>query len=369
MAIDRIELNFMRLPYVHFFETSFGRSYDRTFIIVRVYEDGLVGYGECVAEEKPLYSGETTETAWHILKDFLVPLVFSRGIVEPEDFYNAAKIFKENRMAKAGLELALWDLKAKKQGLPLYKLYGGIREEIAAGVSAGIENSIPDLLNMIENYRSQGYERIKIKIKPGWDIEVCQAIREKYPELLLQADANGIYSPEEADHLRQLDAFKLLMLEQPFPPFDLWEHSRLQKKMSTPLCLDESIISYETAKAALEMGSCRIINIKVGRVGGVVEVRKIHDYCQRYGVGVWCGGMLESGIGRAHNLHIATLPDFKYPNDLSASARYYQEDLIEPPIVLSRPGHVRVPDGPGIGVNPVEERIEKATLKKEVLKP
>jgi len=369
MAIDRIDLSFLRLPYVHFFETSFGRAYDRTFIIIRVYEEGLVGYGECVAEEKPLYSGETTETAWHIIKDFLIPLVFQRNIVEPEDFYNAAKVFRENRMAKAGLELALWDLKAKKQGVPLSKLYGGVKEEIPAGVSVGIEDSIPELIARIENYLSQGYERIKIKIKPGWDVEVCQAIREKYPNLFLQADANGAYSLDQAEHLRKLDAFNLLMLEQPFSPYDLWDHSRLQRLMTTPLCLDESIVSYESAKAALEMGSCRIINIKVGRVGGIVEARKIHDYCQRYGVGVWCGGMLESGIGRAHNLHLATLSNFKYPNDLSASARYYQEDLIEPPIVLNRPGYIRVPDGPGIGVNAVEERIQKATLRQEVFKP
>lgn len=369
MAIERIELNLLRLPYVHFFETSFGRAYDRTFIIIRVCEDGVVGYGECVAEEKPLYSGETTETAWHIIRDFLVPLVFSRGIVEPEDYYEAARVFRGNQMAKAGLELALWDLKAKKQGLPLSRLWGGVREEIPAGVSVGIEDSVPELLARIEDYLGQGYERIKIKIKPGWDVAVCQAIREKYPNLLLQADANGAYGIEQTEPLRKLDAFNLLMVEQPFPPYDLWDHSQLQRKMTTPLCLDESIISFDSARAALEMGSCRIVNIKVGRVGGIIEVRRIHDYCQRYGVGVWCGGMLESGIGRAHNLHIATLPNFKYPNDLSASARYYQEDLIEPPICLSRPGYIRVPDGPGIGVNPVEERIEKATQRHEVLRP
>ena len=202
MAIERIELNFLRLPYVHFFETSFGRAYDRTFIIIRVYEDGVIGYGECVAEEKPLYSGETTETAWHILKDFLIPLVFSRGLVEPEDFYEAARVFRGNQMAKASLELALWDLKAKKMGVPLSKLWGGVREEIPAGVSVGIEDSVPELLARIEGYLNQGYERIKIKIKPGWDVEVCRAIREKYPKLMLQADANGAYSIEQAEHLR-----------------------------------------------------------------------------------------------------------------------------------------------------------------------
>ncbi len=369
MAIERIEMFLLKLTYVHFFETSFGRAADRTFIILRVSEGGVAGYGECVAEEAPLYSGETTETAWHVSKDFLVPLIFGKGILEPEDFAREARIFRGNRMAKAGLELALWDLKAKKAGLPLNRLYGGVKDEVEAGVSCGIEDSIPELVKRVGGYLGEGYKRIKIKIKPGWDAAACEALRKEYPDLMLQADANGGYSPAEADTLKALDGFRLLMIEQPFPPYDLWDHAKLQREMETALCLDESILSLDTTKAAAEMGSCRIVNIKVGRVGGIVEARRIHDYCSTRGIPVWCGGMLESGIGRAHNLHVATLPNFRLPNDLSASRRYYQEDIIDPFIELSGPGVIRVPDGPGIGVNPVEARIEKASLRRAVFKP
>ncbi len=366
MAIERIELDMLRLPYVHFFETSFGRAFDRTFIIVRAFEGGVCGYGECCAEERPLYGSETTETAWHILKDFLIPLTFNKGVVEPEDFAREAGIYRGNRMAKAGLELALWDLKAKKLGQPLHKLYGGVREEVAAGVSCGIEDSLPELVERIGAYMAQGYRRIKIKIKPGWDVAACEAVRSAYPDVMLQADANGAYTPGHVETIKAIDPLGLLMIEQLFPPYDLWEHSKVQRELVTPLCLDESILSLDTTRAAIEMGSCRIVNIKVGRVGGPVEMRKIHDYCEAQGVPVWCGGMLESGIGRAHNLHIATLPDFKFPNDLSASRRYYKEDIIDPFIELSGPGTIRVPDGPGIGVNPVEDRIRKASIRRQV---
>jgi O-succinylbenzoate synthase len=368
MTIERVEMALLKLPYVHFFETSFGRRYDRTFIIVRAYEDGVCGFGEVVAEEAPLYSGETTEGAWHVLRTFLIPMVFKEKITGPEDFYKKVGRFRGNLMAKAGLELAFWDLKAKKAGVSLKTLYGGVRDEIDAGVSCGIEDSLPDLVARIGAYLEQGYRRVKIKIKPGWDVAACAAVRQKHPDILLQVDANGAYSLADMETLKKLDAFNLLLVEQPFPPYDLWDHAKLQKQMRTPLCLDESILSLDAARAAVEMGSCRIINIKVGRVGGVVEMRKIHDYCREHGVPVWCGGMLESGIGRAHNLHIATLPNFKLPHDLSASRRYYKEDLIDPFIELSGPGTIRVPEGPGIGVHPVEERIRRATLKSEVFK-
>lgn len=368
MSIERIELDLLKLPYVHFFETSFGRAYDRTFILVKVFEGGACGWGECTAEEAPLYSGETTETAWHVMKDFLVPLVFSKGLVEPEDFAREAGTFRGNRMAKAAVELALWDLKAKKAGLPLHELYGGVRTEIEAGVSCGIEDSLEDLVERVGRYMDEGYRRVKIKIKPGWDAAACAAVREKYPGIMLQADANGAYSLEDMEALKALDAYGMVMIEQPFPPYDLWDHATLQKQMTTPLCLDESILSLDTTRAAVEMGSCRIVNIKVGRVGGIVEARKIHDHCQAHGVPVWCGGMLESGIGRAHNLHLATLANFKFPNDLSASRRYYKEDIIDPFIELSGPGTIRVPDGPGIGVNPVAERIACARLRHETLR-
>ena len=368
MTIERIEMALLKLPYVHFFETSFSRDYDRTFIIARVYEDGVCGYGEIVAEEAPLYSGETTEGAWHVLKTFLIPMIFAGKITEPEEYAVQAKRFRGNQMARGGLELALWDLKAKKAGLPLAKLYGGVHDEIEAGVSCGIEDSFADLVARVDAFIGQGYRRIKLKIKHGWDVDACAAVREKFPDVLLQVDANGAYSLADKEQLKKLDPFNLLLIEQPFAPYDLWDHAKLQREMKTPLCLDESIISFDTARAALEMGSCRIINIKVGRVGGAVEMRKIHDYCEARDVPVWCGGMLESGIGRAHNLHIASLPNFKLPHDLSESRRYYKEDLIDPFIEFHAPGRIRVPTGPGIGVNPVEERIRRATLKSEVFK-
>jgi len=366
MHIDRIELALLKLDYVHFFETSFGREYGRTFIIIKAFSEGLCGYGEVVASAAPLYSSETTETAWTILKNFLIPLVFEKKNGGPEEFYRAAKKFRGHAMAKAGLELALWDLQAKAEGVPLSKLYGGTKTMIPAGVSCGIEDSIAELLERIAAFIDEGYPRVKIKIKPGWDVEACAAVRKRFPNLALQVDANGAYSIADVSHLKKLDSYGLLMIEQPFPPYDLWDHSRLQKEMRTPLCLDESVLSETTARQAFEMGSCRIINIKLGRVGGMAEAKKIHDFCQSHDIPVWCGGMLESGIGRAHNLHLAALPNFKLPNDLSASNRYWKEDLIDPEIVLEKGGQIRVPTGPGIGVNPVEERIRRATLQSEV---
>jgi len=369
MKVESVEISVLELPYVHFFETSFGREHDRRFILVKVQAEGLTGWGECVASDKPLYSEETTETAWHILKDFLIPVMFEKKITDPTEFHRAAGPFRGNPMAKAGLELALWDLAAKEKGISLRRLYGGTQDEIPTGVSVGIEDTLPDLVARVEGYLRDGYRRIKIKIKPGWDTAACDAVRQKFPDILLQVDANGAYSMADAETLRKLDAYNLLLIEQPFPPFDLWDHSRLQKLLKTPLCLDESILGEVTARQALEMGSCRIINIKVGRVGGPVEARGVHDLCRERGVPVWCGGMLESGIGRAHNLHLASLPNFTLPADLSASKRYYHQDLIDPEVELTGRGTVVVPDGPGIGVNPVERRIRQATLRRRVFKP
>lgn len=369
MRIERVELLLLNLPYVHFFETSYGREFERNFIIVRVYSEEFCGYGEVVADKSPFYSYETTSTAWLILKDYLIPLVFKESVIQPEDFYTKARKYRGHPMAKAGLELALWDLQAKKKNQPLWKLYGGIRKEIPSGVSVGIQDSISELLERIQSFLEEGYQRVKVKIKPSWDIQVLQEIRKHFPEILLQADANGAYSLEDLDTLKKLDEFNLLMLEQPFPALDLLDHSCLQKIIKTPLCLDESIVSVEDARKAHEIESCRVINIKVGRVGGIVEARKIHDFCWKEQIPVWCGGMLESGIGRAHNLHLATLPYFKYPNDLSASKRYYSEDLIDPPVILTSKGTIEVPELPGIGVFPQEERIRKATIKREVFTP
>jgi len=368
MKIERIELLLLKLPYVHFFETSLGSEQEREFIMVKVFSEGICGYGEVVADKSPLYSYETNTTAWHILKDYLIPLIFKKSISTPHDFYNGVKRFRGHPMAKAGLELALWDLKAKREKIPLWKLYGGLRDEIPSGVSVGIQESIPELLERIQAFLQEGYQRIKIKIKPNWDVEVLHEIRERFPQVNLQVDANGAYTLEDKRILKRMDEFNLLMVEQPFPPYDLWDHSQLQKELTTPLCLDESILSVDTARKAHEMGSCRIINIKVGRVGGIIESLKIHDFCEGKSIPVWCGGMLESGIGRAHNVHLATLPNFKFPNDLSASKRYYAEDIIEPPVEVTKKGTIKVPDSPGMGVFPQEERIKKAALSHEVFR-
>lgn len=368
MEIERIELSLLELPLVHFFETSFGREEKRTFILVKVFGEGICGFGEVVAERNPLYSYETTSTAWLVLRDYLVPLVFRKAISQPDTFYLEARRYKGHPMAKAGLELALWDIVAKEKGLSLAKLYGGEKKEIPSGVSIGIQDSVTQLLDRIEGFLQEGYQRIKIKIKPGWDVHICDQVKKSFSSIALQADANGAYSLADKDTLKGLDAFQLQMLEQPFAPYDLWDHSQLQKEMKTPLCLDESILSVDTARQAYQMGSCRIINVKVGRVGGVVEARKIHDFCQNKSMPVWCGGMLESGIGRAHNIHLATLTNFRFPNDLSASKRYYSEDLIEPAVEITPRGTIKVPGSPGIGVFPQEERIRKATLRHEVFK-
>jgi len=369
MSLERIEMSLLHLPYVHYFETSFGREYDRTFIILRAVGDGVTGYGEIVAAASPLYSYETTETAWHVLRDFFIPLILKKDLEDPAAVARELSRFRGHPMARSGLELALWDLKAKKEGLSLSRLYGGKRSAISAGVSIGVQDTPDELVERIGAFLEEGYRRVKIKIKPGWDVRICESIRKTYPDLLLQADANGGYSPDDIPLMKELDEFSLLMLEQVFPPFDLLDHSRLQKMIKTPLCLDESITSVTTTRQALELESCRIVNIKVGRVGGIVEARRIHDLCEEKNIPVWCGGMLESGVGRAHNVHLATLPDFVFPHDISASRRYYKEDIVEPPFDITEEGMIPVPDGPGIGVEVLEDRIAGATQRHQVFKP
>jgi O-succinylbenzoate synthase len=366
MKVDRIELSLLEMPYIHYFETSYGREESKTFILIKVVSNGEFGYGEVVADPIPLYSYETTSTAWAALKEFLIPTVFEFNITNPKDFYEKGQIYNGHPMAKAGLELALWDLFAKVKKLPLREIYGGKYREVPAGVSVGIQDSVPQLLDRIRSFLDEGYQRIKIKIKPEWDVHICEVVREKFPDIPLQVDANGSYTLDDIETLKKLDDFELLMIEQPFPAYDLWDHSRLQMEIKTPLCLDESATSQDTVRKALEMGSCRIINIKVGRVGGILEAIKIHDFCQGKNIPVWCGGMLESGIGRAHNIHLATLSNFALPHDLSASKRYYKQDLIEPPIEMTPRGTIEVPHSPGIGVTPQEDRIKQVTLKHEI---
>lgn len=369
MSIEKIELFLIKLPYLHYFETSFGRESEKIFILLKVFSEGVIGYGEVTASQAPYYSYETTKTAWHVLEDFFIPLVFKEKIDDPEVFSSMVKKFRGHPMAKAGLELALWDLKGKKEGISLFEIYGGKMQEIPSGVSVGIQKNPEKLLRRIQFFLEQGYRRVKLKIKPGWDIDICREVRKEFPEIPLQVDANGAYSPDQKKHLKMLDEFNLLMLEQPYPPYDIWEHSKLQQFINTSICLDESIISLESVVSALEMKSCRIINIKVGRVGGLVEARKIHDYCFSKGIQVWCGGMLESGVGRAHNIHLASLPGFSLPSDISASSRYFVRDIIEPPIELTPRGTIMVPKGPGIGVNLKEDRIQKQAVLHKEYKP
>jgi len=367
VTIEKIELFLCRLPLVHFFETSFGRSYDRTFVLIRVegeFEGARhEGWGESVAEANPYYSSETTETVWHIVSGFIAPLIIGRRFAHPRDVYPALKRIRGHNMAKAGVEMAIWDLYARATHQPLSKALGGTRDRIASGVSIGIQDSLDQLMGKIEKELAAGYQRIKIKIKPGWDLDAVERVRKTFGQIPLQVDANAAYTLEDAATLARLDPFKLLLVEQPLDYDDVMDHAVLQKQITTPVCLDESIHTVRIARDAIEAKACQIINIKPGRVGGHQASIELHDLCAAHGIPVWHGGMLESGIGRAHNIHLASLPNFSLPGDIAASKRYYQPDLIDPEIDIARDGTIEVPKGPGIGVNIVRERIEKATLR------
>ena len=367
MTIDRIELFLCRLPLVHFFETSFGRSYDRTFILIRVEGTALghrvEGWGDAVAEANPYYSSETTETVWHIITEFIAPLIIGTTFEHPRQVFGTLKRIRGHNMAKAGVEMAMWDLFARAQGQPLSKLLGGTRSRIASGVSIGIQDSLDQLLEKVDKELSAGYQRIKIKIKPGWDIEAVERVRARFGNIGLQVDANAAYTLDDAALLAKLDPYNLLLIEQPLDYDDVMDHAALQTQMTTPVCLDESIHTVRIARDAIDAKACKIINIKPGRVGGHQASIELHDLCARNGIPVWHGGMLESGIGRAHNIHLASLPNFSLPGDIAASKRYYQPDLIDPPIEVAADGTIAVPTGPGIGVNIVKERIDKATLR------
>ncbi len=364
MRIEALELRLVRLPLVRFFETSFGRVDERAFVLVTVRGDGEVGYGECVADQAPYYSAETTETAWHVIERYIAPRVLGARFAHPREVYPALAAIRGHQMAKAAVEMAAWDLYARQQGVPLAKVLGGTRPAIASGVSIGIQESLDALVERVRAELAAGYRRIKIKIKPGWDLSAVEAVRTACGAIPLMVDANAAYRLEDAPHLAELDRFDLLMIEQPLEYDDLTDHARLQRRLQTAICLDESIHSVKAAADALELGACRIINIKPGRVGGHAESIRLHDLCQARGVPVWHGGMLESGIGRAHNLHLSSLPNFSLPGDVAASRRYYVPDLIEPPIEVRPDGTIPVPAGPGIGVTVVPERIERATVRR-----
>jgi o-succinylbenzoate synthase len=367
MRIREITLREVRMKLVAPFETSMERTEARRILLVQADVDGVTGWGECVAGESPYYSPETTDTAWLILRDFLWPLIKGKEFGSAGEVWDLLRRVRGHNMAKASLEAAVWDAEAKQKGVSLSKLIGGVREEIASGVSVGIKESLDDLAAAVHKELAAGYQRIKIKIKPGKDLELVRRLRQDFPRIKLMVDANSAYTLNDWPLLKQLEGFYLMMIEQPLGWDDLYSHVELQKKLDTPICLDECIHTEQQARAAIELGACKIINIKMGRVGGHTVARRIHDLCQRHDIPVWCGGMLESGIGRAHNIALSTLPNFSLPGDVAASKRYWAEDIIDPEVVVSPHGTIRVPAGPGIGFEPRIDRIDTLTTRKERL--
>jgi len=368
IRVDRVRLLHVEMPLVHPFETSFGRTTTRGTVLVEVVAGGLSGWGELTAHEAPTFSYETIETARHVLSEFLIPALLGGSFEHPADFVRAVRFVRGHPMAKAALEGALCDLAARASGVSLSRFLGGVRDRVEVGVSLGIEPTIDALLARIDRFGALGYRRIKLKIKPGWDHEVLEAVRKRHPALPLTVDANAAYTALDFDRLQALDAYDLVYVEQPLPYDDFVDHARLQKKMKTDLCLDESITGPSACRAALALKSGRVVNIKLGRVGGHAEARKVHDLCQGAGVPVWCGGMLETGIGRAHNVALATLPNFLLPGDISASDRYYAPDLIDPPFRLADDGTLAVPEGPGIGVHIDAERLRAVTRHEDTFR-
>jgi O-succinylbenzoate synthase len=365
MKIESITLREIQMPLVHHFETSFGRVNSRRILLVTVECEGVRAWGECVCNEGPFYNEEWTDGAWTVIRDFLVPAILGKTIVHAGEAAALMSRVRGSRMAKAALENALWEAEAEQKRLPLWKLLGGTRSEIACGVSIGIQDTLEELLDKTAVELAAGYQRIKVKVKPGWDCGVLARIRERWPEILLSCDANSAYRFEDLEHLKQFDDFNLLMIEQPLWNDDFYFHARLQKRIKTSICLDESIHHARDAEAAADLGSCRIINIKVGRVGGFSEAMKVHDLCQARGIPVWCGGMLESGVGRAHNIALSTLSNFSLPGDVSASKRYWKEDIIEPEVLVSTRGTIAIADVPGTGYSIKEDIVEKLTVRKQ----
>jgi len=366
MRIRRINLFHVAMPLRDPFETSFGRSIHRHGVLVMVEESsGEVGWGEVVADEGPWYSYETVETSWHVIRDYIVPRIKGLEFQGPEGFWDVdiVRRIRGHNMAKAGVEEALWDLWARMNSKPLWRVIGGVRDRISSGVSIGIQESLEKLVRVIGSYLEKGYQRIKIKIKPGYDVEPVSAIRKNFPDIMLSVDANASYTLEHSDRLRALDRYSLLMIEQPLHYEDLVDHAELAKILETPVCLDESIKDPHVARSAIRIGAAEIINIKPGRVGGVAPSKEIHNIAERSGVPVWIGGMLETGVGRGIQVALATLPNVRLPNDISASERYYEEDIVEPPWILTSGGYIEAPKKPGIGVEVIERKLIKYTVK------
>ncbi len=368
MKIEAITLREIRMPLVHFFETSFGRVHSRRILLLTVHTEGVNGWGESVAAEDPFYSSEWIDSAWSTIRQHLAPALVGRSILQARDSADLMSRVRGHRMAKAGIENALWDAEARQKALPLWKLLGGTRREIECGVSIGIQDSVEQLLEKVEAELAAGYRRIKVKVKPGWDVNVLERIRSRWPDIVLSCDANSAYRLDGMEHLRKFDQFNLLMIEQPLWCDDIYYHARLQRELRTAICLDESIRHARDAAAAVETGACRIVNVKVGRVGGFGEAKKVHDVCQAQNIPVWCGGMLESGVGRAHNIALSTLENFRLPGDVSASKRYWREDVVEPEVEVSPAGMISIRDEAGTGYRIREDLIRKLCVREETVR-
>ncbi|MFC7395281.1 o-succinylbenzoate synthase [Scopulibacillus cellulosilyticus] len=368
MDLDHIILRKLKMTLRDPFTTSFGSFIDKEFFVIELVNvSGISGWGESVAFSSPWYTEETVQTTEHMMKDFLIPLLGQKPIHHPDEILERFAPIRRNNMAKAAIEGAVWDLYAREHNQPLYKSLGGEKNKIDVGISIGIQSSPDELIKKIGAFLDQGYKRIKIKIKPGKDIDVVKAVRDHYPDVPLMVDANSAYTLEDSQHLKQLDDYNLLMIEQPLSHDDMIDHAVLQKQIKTPICLDESINSFEDARKAIDIGACKIINIKIGRVGGLTVSKKIHDYCAKRAIPVWCGGMLEAGIGRAHNIALTTLSQFTLPGDTAGSSRYWTQDIITPEVTVKN-GEIKVPEEPGIGYKINWDALEKFTVSEEKIK-
>ena len=366
--IDAIYLRELNLPLVRPFQTSFGITKDRRVVLAEVHSEGLIGWGECTAGEHPHFSEESVDSVWQVISEELGPMLAASSPENGGQCPRIMSLVRGNRMAKATLENAIWDLEAQREGISLSHLLGGVRAIIPCGVSIGIQSSIGETLDVIGREVAAGYQRVKLKCKPGWDVEVFDQVRNRFPEITLSCDANSAYRLKDADHLASFDGFNLLMVEQPLWYDDFYYHSMLQKRLNTPICLDESIRNRRDALAAIEMESCRIINIKLGRVGGFSEAIAVHNAAYERGIPVWCGGMLESGIGRSHNIALSSLENFTLPGDVSASQRYWAEDIIEPEVTVSKQGEIVISDTPGRGYEVRTDLVERLTVRKQEIR-
>ncbi|MGE5204608.1 MAG: o-succinylbenzoate synthase [Chlamydiota bacterium] len=369
MRIESITLREIRMRLKSPFETSFGVTHERRIPLLEIASDGAVGWGEVTTGETPSYNSETTETAWHVLSDFIAPALIGKEVAEAQEVARLLAGIRGHNMAKAGVENALWDIEAQQKGVHLSRLLGGTLKEIPCGVSLGIRENPASLVKKVAEELNCGYQRIKLKIKPGKDVEYVAAVRREFPQALLSVDANSAYGLEDVSHLAKLDAYQLLMMEQPLQWDDIHSHAKLQSQIRTAICLDECINNAQHARTAIELNACRIINIKLGRVGGYSEAHKVHDVCRQHGIPVWCGGMLESGVGRAHNIAMSTLAGFTLPGDVSASQRYWEQDIIDPEVEVSAKGTILVPQKPGLGFAVNRGLVERLTVRKAEWRP